>query len=247
MADSHIASGIRKLNQSNYTTWATCVKSYLQGQDLWGVTNEPDTELPRIDTNGAVHKWNVKAGRAMYILKTTVEEEMLEYFQETESPKVAWDTLVNLFSKKNDTRLQLLESELMSLSQGEHSIPQFFRKVKTLCKEIGELDPQSRIGEPWMKRIIVHGLKPEYRTFVTAIQGWPTQPTLTEFEYLLAGQEALVKQVTGVLVKNDAEALYVKKGKHKQKYNRYQNRNGDKGRKVAERKQGLRKRTQGRG
>jgi hypothetical protein len=36
-----------------------------------------------------------------------------------------------------------------------------------------------------MKRIIIHGLKPEYQSFVTAVKGWPTQPSLVEFEKLL--------------------------------------------------------------
>lgn len=72
-----------------------------------------------------------------------------------------------------------------------------------------------------MKRIIIHGLKPEYRSFVAAVQGWPTQPSLNEFENLLASQEALAKQFgslsVGVTSKTEDEALYVErsKGKHK--------------------------------
>ncbi|KAL0418759.1 UNVERIFIED_CONTAM: hypothetical protein Sradi_1289400 [Sesamum radiatum] len=63
-----------------------------------------------------------------------------------------------------------------------------------------------------MKRIIIHGLKPEFRSFVATVQGWPTQPSLVEFENLLAGQEALAKQMGGVSLKNDEEALYANKG-----------------------------------
>ncbi|KAK3041270.1 hypothetical protein RJ639_001372 [Escallonia herrerae] len=75
-----------------------------------------------------------------------------------------------------------------------------------LCQEISELDPQALIGETRMKRIIIHSLRPEYRGFVAAVQGWQTQPSLVEFENLLAGQEALAKQMGGAL--GQEEALY---------------------------------------
>ncbi|RVW59275.1 Retrovirus-related Pol polyprotein from transposon TNT 1-94 [Vitis vinifera] len=64
-----------------------------------------------------------------------------------------------------------------------------------------------------MKRIIIHGLRPEFRGFVAAIQGWQNQPSLVEFENLLAGQEALAKQMGGVSLKGEEEALYAHKGR----------------------------------
>jgi hypothetical protein len=47
-----------------------------------------------------------------------------------------------------------------------------------------------------MKRIIIHGLKLEYQSFVTAIQGWSAQPLLVEFENLSASQENIAKQIS---------------------------------------------------
>ena len=59
-----------------------------------------------------------------------------------------------------------------------------------------------------MKRIIIHGLRPEYRSFITAVQGWPTQPSLVEFENLLANQEVMAKQMGGITLKGEEETLY---------------------------------------
>ncbi|RVW47434.1 Retrovirus-related Pol polyprotein from transposon TNT 1-94 [Vitis vinifera] len=64
-----------------------------------------------------------------------------------------------------------------------------------------------------MKRIIIHGLRPEFRGFVAVVQGWQNQPSLVEFENLLAGQEALAKQMGGVSLKGEEEALYAHKGR----------------------------------
>lgn len=66
------------------------------------------------------------------MLKTTVEEDVLENIRDSSTLKDAWDTLTKLFSKRNDTRLQFLESELLSISQSELSVSQYFHKVKTL-------------------------------------------------------------------------------------------------------------------
>nr|KAJ0222293.1 hypothetical protein LSAT_V11C200057670 [Lactuca sativa] len=116
-----------------------------------------------------------------------------------------------LFSKKNDTRLQLLDNELLSISQRDMTIAQYFHKVKSICREITELDPPSAIAEARMKRIIIHGLRLEYRSFITVVQGWPIQPSLVEFENLLASQEAMAKQMGGITLKSEEEALYTSK------------------------------------
>ncbi|XP_076950202.1 uncharacterized protein LOC143623107 [Bidens hawaiensis] len=157
----------------------------------------------------------------MFILKTTVEEEILDHIKDATSPKVAWDMLAEVLSKKNDARLQLLENELLSISQKDLTIAQYFHRVKTLCGEIAEPEQQFVIGDARMKRIIIHGLRAEYKRFVAAVQGWPTQPSLGEFENILASQEALAKKLGGLSIsststtKIEDEAVYVERGKGK--------------------------------
>ncbi|KAH9726925.1 hypothetical protein KPL70_008466 [Citrus sinensis] len=209
MGDLQVVGGIKKLNNQNYNTWATCIESYLQGQDLWEVVGGSEVTQPAAeDANGILRKWKIKAGKAMFALKTTIEEEMLEHIRDAKSPKEAWDTFATLFSKRNDTKLQLLENELLSMTQRDMAVAQYFHKVKSICREISELDPTAAIGEARIKRIIVHGLRPEYRSFIAAVQGWPTQPSLVEFENLLTGQEAMAKKIGGVSLKGEEEALY---------------------------------------
>ncbi|KAM0971568.1 hypothetical protein ACFX2I_019359 [Malus domestica] len=163
MVDLQVVGGIKKLNNKNYNTWATCMKSYLQGQDLWEVVSGGEVTQPAAkDANGILREWKIKAGKTMFALKATIEEEMLEHIQDAKMPKEAWDTFVTLFSKKNDTRLQLLENELLSMAQRDMTIAQYFHKVKSICREISELDPTASIGETRMKRIIIHGLRLKY-------------------------------------------------------------------------------------
>jgi gag-polypeptide of LTR copia-type len=83
----------------------------------------------------------------MYVLCTAIEDELFEYIREASTPKIAWDTLATLFSKKSDACLQLLEKELMTISQGSMTISQYFTKVKSLCSEIAQIDLGEKISE----------------------------------------------------------------------------------------------------
>jgi hypothetical protein len=64
-------------------------------------------------------------------------------------------------------------------------------------------------------------LRPEYRSFIAAVQGWPVQPSLVELENLLADQEAMVKQMVRVSLKSEEEALFSSKniGRPKGRFN----------------------------
>ena len=81
----------------------------MQGQDMWEVVNGIETKQPEAkDNNGILRKWKIKAGKAIFVLKTTIEEDVLEHIRDASNLKEAWDILSALFSKENDTKLQLL-------------------------------------------------------------------------------------------------------------------------------------------
>ena len=73
------------------------------------MTSEETTPLENVE---ALQKWKIKAGKALFAIKTSIEEEMLEHIKRVDTPTAAWDTFKTLFLKKNDERLQLLENEL---------------------------------------------------------------------------------------------------------------------------------------
>ncbi|KAI5349292.1 PREDICTED: eukaryotic initiation factor 4A-15 [Prunus dulcis] len=110
-------------------------------------------------------------------------------------------------------KINLLENELLSVAQCDMTIAQYFHKVKSICRAISELDLIAVIVESRIKRIIIHGLRLEYRGFVAAIQGWSTPPSLVEFGNFLADQDAMAKQIGGVSSKGEEEVLYSNRSK----------------------------------
>ena len=133
MANLQVVGSIRRLNNQNYNTWSTYMDSYLQGQDLWEIVASGETTP--LENAEALRKWKIKAGKALFAIKISIEEEMPEHIRHVSTPKAAWDTFSTLFSKKNDVRLQLLENELMSIAQRDMTIMQYFTNVKSLCRE----------------------------------------------------------------------------------------------------------------
>ncbi|KAG5604808.1 hypothetical protein H5410_026300 [Solanum commersonii] len=53
-----------------------------------------------------------------------------------------------------------------------------------------------------MRRIIVHGPRPEYKGIITATRGWTTEPTLSELENMLAKEEDLEKPLSSLTIKD---------------------------------------------
>ncbi|KAJ4971777.1 hypothetical protein NE237_004876 [Protea cynaroides] len=210
MEVANSVGAIEKLTHTNYIDWKYCLESYLKGQDLWEVVNGADTNQPNdsSENSEAIRKWKIKAGKTLFVLKATTQKELLDYIRDAKSPKEAWDAFATLFSKKNTARLQMLENEIGSINQGNLTISNYFMKVKMICQEISQLDEESKISEARQRRIIIRGLKQEYSSFIIATQGWPTQPTLLELECLLANQESLAKQMAGLSVKENEEALF---------------------------------------
>ncbi|CAA7020014.1 unnamed protein product [Microthlaspi erraticum] len=206
-----VGLGMEILNQSNYRLWKSCMESYLVSEDLWDVVGGSSTTPPMgaAATAEATKEWTRKNAKAEFALKRSISSGVFEHVSRCTSASSIWQALDQLFNKKNEARLQLLENELANAKQGESSISEFFIKVKNLCSEINTLNPEESISEARLKRSIIRGLRPEYTPFVTSVQGWATQPSLEEFENLLASQESLATQMAGVKIHDDSGSAFV--------------------------------------
>ncbi|XP_077233390.1 uncharacterized protein LOC143875669 [Tasmannia lanceolata] len=131
-------------------------------------------------------KWKIKAGKAMCVLTVTIQDELLQHIKSVKTPKEAWDTLAALFARTNDAKLQRLENELLSSLQKDMTVSEYITKIKSICEELSKLDPTNAISEARMRRIIIHGLMPEYNGLITATRGCAKEPTLIELENIVA-------------------------------------------------------------
>lgn len=74
-------------------------------------------------------------------------------------------------TKKNELKLQLRENDLFSITERELTINEYYKKVKSLSREIFELHSTSKISKCRMRIIIMPELRPKLRGFIASIQG----------------------------------------------------------------------------
>lgn len=117
-------------------------------------------------------KWVANAGKALSILAFTEGDRYLDKIKDAKIPKEAWDILAECFLKANDTELQRLQKELVTvLTWGNLTVNQFFDKVKSLSEKVTKLDPLHLVNEKRMRKVIIRGLRHELNPLIAATRG----------------------------------------------------------------------------
>ena len=94
-------------------------------------------------------------------------------------------------------------------------ISQQFLKVKRNCVEITELDADEPVSKARLQWCLLRDLRKEYTPFIFSLQGWTNQPTIIKLENLLANQEELARQMSGMSIFEGNDVLLSKKNEKK--------------------------------
>ncbi|KAL9686452.1 hypothetical protein QQ045_023912 [Rhodiola kirilowii] len=120
-----------------------------------------------------------------------------------------WRSCMKSYQRGKDLRDIVDGCEISPPSKDDKSY-----KSLNLCREIEQVAAEAKFGDHQIRRIIINGLRPEYNSFIAALQGWPKKPSLVELENLLTNQEALAQQMSKITIKPEIEeALDCKSGK----------------------------------
>ena len=79
------------------------MKSYLQGHNMWKIVGR--SEVMSLEDATALKKWKVGAGKAIFAIRFTIEDAMLEHIRKAKTLKETWDTFKAITLGKNDKRL----------------------------------------------------------------------------------------------------------------------------------------------
>jgi hypothetical protein len=74
MVDLQFFGIVEKLNHHNYSTWHTCMESYLQGKNLREIVGGSDTKNAE-----GLQKRRINLEKTMFVIKTTIKKEMLKH------------------------------------------------------------------------------------------------------------------------------------------------------------------------
>lgn len=59
-----------------------------------------NTRQPHEINDQLLKKWKVRTGKTMFIIKVSIDEDMLEHIKNATTPKTDWDTFITLFLRK---------------------------------------------------------------------------------------------------------------------------------------------------
>ena len=120
-----------KLGRSNNSSWKHKMTQYLVGQGYWIYINGVQENKPEI-TNANYPTWEQGASRVMYCLTTCVHDHMLSHIRDANTPKEAWENLLEIFAANNSVRKLQLWQELNNIKQKEMSVSDYTTKIKHL-------------------------------------------------------------------------------------------------------------------
>lgn len=118
--------------------------SYMQDQDLWEVVNRSETMQPEAEyTNDTLRKSKIKAGKAMFTLKTT-KDDVPGISRMPKLPKKVGCVCQAVLKEEWCKTPATWKRVVLSVAQCDMTIDQYFHKVKSLCRKIPEWDPQAQ-------------------------------------------------------------------------------------------------------
>uniref|UniRef100_J3MIG3 Retrotransposon gag domain-containing protein n=1 Tax=Oryza brachyantha TaxID=4533 RepID=J3MIG3_ORYBR len=141
----------------NYTRWRTVVVAFL---GKFGMLPHVLNDIAPADPDGSRAQDDFAVLTALYC---AIHPDVLDLLVEpAQSARALWKAAEHMFHDNRETRIIYQETEFRSLNQGDMSITEYCRRLKTLADSLRDL------GEPISDRTLVlnliRGLSPRFST-----------------------------------------------------------------------------------
>ncbi|KAG9447646.1 hypothetical protein H6P81_013774 [Aristolochia fimbriata] len=135
-----------KLDDTNYVHWASIVRTFLKGQNLWKyVTSACPLPVLAADNSNlkAVDEWEINNSKALTLLVSSVSSSINFQIGKFDCAHDAWVFLKKLYMSTNFAQIYKLAMDLHSLRQmPNQSISDFYAQMSFLCDQLANMDPK---------------------------------------------------------------------------------------------------------
>lgn len=154
----------------SYKTWKRLIESTLIYNELWHEICDGNIKPNKPTDAASLAKWEVKEGKALALIKASVNNEMYIHIENSWD---AWTTLrtfkdlfdTQLGSKKVDLQLKLLQQKL---TEGG-DVLEYISRLKNIKQEIINVGFQV-VDESFLTTILIAGLPSSYTHFLETLQ-----------------------------------------------------------------------------
>ncbi|KAG9447270.1 hypothetical protein H6P81_013398 [Aristolochia fimbriata] len=140
-----------KLDGTNYVHWATIVRTFLKGRNLWRyVTGACPLPVLAADNSNlkAVDEWEVNNSKAMTLLVSSVSPSISFQIGKFDCARDAWVFLEKHYRGSNFDHKYKLIMDLHAIRQmPNQSISDFYAQMSLLWDQLAAMDPQFKYEE----------------------------------------------------------------------------------------------------
>eukprot|EP00253_Pinus_taeda_P033744 PITA_33744 len=153
-----------------YKTWQRLIKITLIYNELWHDICDGDIKPNKPTYAATLEKWEVKNGKALALIKSSVNDEMYVHIENATDAWSALQIFKDFFdtqpeSKKFDLQLKLLQQKL---TEGG-DVLEYFSRLKNIKQEIINVGFQA-VDDSFMVTILIVGLPSSYTHFLETLQ-----------------------------------------------------------------------------
>lgn len=144
-----------RLNGGNYSYWASVMKIFLVGKEVWGhvtglIVKPPPVNVKAYDPTYAVKheeyvknfgKWEVENARILTWFHNSSEPSIGMNFSRYDTAKEVWDYLKRMYLESNFAKQYELEGSIRRATQGDKTIKEFYNEMTQYWDQLMLMEP----------------------------------------------------------------------------------------------------------
>ncbi|CAN6553077.1 unnamed protein product [Malus baccata var. baccata] len=186
-----------KLTTTNYLTWSALFAPILRRYNLTGLIDGSMAAPPKypLDSSGnrtatlnpAYVTWFENDQNILIWINSTLSDSLIPYTVGVTSARELWAKLESRLATASQSHIHELRSRLRSLVKGELTAAQYLQQIEEIADALASAG--APVEDSDLISVTLHGLPPEFDSFVDAIQFRLGSTTIDELHGLLLSKE----------------------------------------------------------
>ncbi|KAM2290050.1 hypothetical protein COP2_031634 [Malus domestica] len=184
-----------KLTTTNYLTWSALFASIFRQYNLTGLIDGSMAAPPQfvLDFSGnrilnsSYVAWCENDQNILIWINSTLSESLIPYTVGVNSARELWAKLESRLATASQSHIHELCSRLRNLTKGESTAAQYLQHIEAIADALASAG--SPVDDSDLISVTLHGLPPEYDSFVDAIQFRLGSTTIDELHGLLLSKK----------------------------------------------------------
>ena len=190
-----------KLTTTNYLTWSALFAPIFRRYNLTGIIDGSQAAPPKYlcDSSGnrtstlnpAFVAWYENDQNILIWINSTLSDSLIPYTVGVASSRELWAKLESRLATASHSHIHELRSRLRSITKGDASAASYLQRIEEIVDALASAG--APIDDSELISVILHGLPPEFDSFVDAIQFRIGSTTIDELHGLLLSKEIQIE------------------------------------------------------